>query len=104
MRIQKSVSRNQRRRLSGMFEDELVPCFLIGQLARDDRHADDIRGDEIVAHALSICRMGHDLVGGRFVRVDCRDICGLVDFYARNGFRRLQVDDRTGLLQMVRFL
>jgi hypothetical protein len=104
MRVQKGVSRTQRRRLNGIFEDDLVPCFLIGQLARNDQYPEEIGGDEIVAHAMSICKMGHDLVGGRFVRVDCRDIPGLVDFYERNGFRRLQTDDKTGLLQLVRFI
>jgi len=104
MRIQKGVSRTQRKRLNGIFADDLVPCFLIGQLARNDQHPEEIGGDEIVAHAMSICKMGHDLVGGRFVRVDCRDIPGLVDFYERNGFRRLQTDDKTGLLQLVRFI
>jgi hypothetical protein len=49
-------------------------------------------------------KIAHDLIGGRFVRVDCKNIPQLVEFYKANGFGELQTDDKTGLLQLVRFL
>jgi len=81
-----------------------VPCYLIGQLAKNDQYAGCTNGNEIVAHAIHVCGAGHELIGGRFVRVDCRDSRRLVEFYRRNDFTPLQKDEASGLLQMVRYL
>lgn len=102
--IDDRVSRTQRRRLNGIFEDHDVPCYLIGQLGKDDRHVGETDGTQILVRAIQACCTGHDFLGGRFVRVDCRNARGLVQFYCTNGFRLLQADDRTGLLQLVRYL
>lgn len=104
MKIQKSVTKSQRRKLSGIFTDKVVPCYLIGQLAKNDPYSDEIEGNELVEYAMGMFKTVHDLVGGRFARVDCKDIAFLVDFYKENGFRKVQTDDKTGLLQLVRFL
>jgi len=104
MKIQKSVSKAQMRRLNGIFADDEVPCYLIGQLAKNDPYCEEINGKELIEYAMSIFKIGHDLVGGRFVRVDCRNIARLTDFYKQNGFRQLQMDGETGLLQFVRFI
>lgn len=104
MDIQESVAKSQRRRLSGIFEDKVIPCYLIGQLAKNDPYSDEIEGNELIEYAMVMFKTVHDLVGGRFVRVDCKNIPCLVDFYKENGFRKLQTDDKTGLLQLVRFL
>ncbi len=104
MKISDTVSKTTRRRLSGIFEDSETPCYLIGQLAKNDIYEGDIQGKELIEYALSMFKIAHDLVGGRFVRVDCKNIPHLVDFYKANGFGELQTDDKTGLLQLVRFL
>lgn len=104
MKIKDTVSRSQRRKLSGIFEDRETPCYLIGQLAKNDPHREHIRGRELVEYALNLFRTAHDLVGGRFVRVDSKNTPCLVDFYQACGFRKLQTDAKTGLLQLVRFL
>ena len=104
MKIRDTVSRSRRKRLSGIFEDSETPCYLIGQLAKNDTYEGDIQGKELIEYALSMFKIAHDLVGGRFVRVDCKNIPHLVEFYKANGFGELQTDDKTGLLQLVRFL
>ena len=104
MKIKDTVSRTKRKKLCGIFEDRETPCYLIGQLAKNDPYRGDVQGKELVEYALGMFRTAHDLVGGRFVRVDCKNIPCLVDFYKVNGFRELQTDDKTGLLQLVRFI
>ena len=83
--------------------NEDVPCFLIGQLGKNDRHRGKIAGSELIDYAMNFLERGHDLVGGRFVSVDCRDDERLVRFYKENGFIQVQSDDETTLCQMVRF-
>ncbi len=46
----------------------------------------------------------YDLIGGRFVLIECNDHPKLISFYERNNFVRLQKDGEDGLVQMVRFL
>lgn len=70
---------------------------------KNDRYRDKITGSELVDYAMNFLEKGHDLVGGRFVRVDCREDERLIRFYEENGFMRVQMDDEPGLLQMVRF-
>lgn len=101
--IQKDVSNSMRKRLNGIFMNDDVPCFLIGQLGKNDRYWDKITGSELIDYAMNFLQKGHDLVGGRFVRVDCREDERLIRFYEENGFMRVQMDDEPGLLQMVRF-
>ena len=102
-RMQKEVSNSMRKRLNGIFMNDDVPCFLIGQLGKNDRYWDRIEGSELIDYAMNFLERGHDLVGGRFVRVDCRNDERLIGFYEENGFMRVQMDDESGLLQMVRF-
>jgi hypothetical protein len=92
-----------RKRLNGIFMNDDVPCFLIGQLGKNDRYWDKIEGSELIDYAMNFLEKGHDLVGGRFVRVDCREDERLIRFYEENEFMRVQMNDESGLLQMVRF-
>lgn len=102
-RIQKDVSNSMRKRLNGIFMNDDVPCFLVGQLGKNDRYRCKITGSELIDYAMNFLEKGHDLVGGRFVRVDCREDERLIRFYEENGFMRVQMNDESGLLQMVRF-
>jgi len=72
-------------------------------LGKNDRYWDKITGSELIDYAMNFLEKGHDLVGGRFVRVDCREDERLIRFYEENEFMRVQMDDESGLLQMVRF-
>jgi len=45
-----------------------------------------------------------DLIGGRFVMLECHEIEKVVDFYKRQGFESLQYDEADKYLQMIRRL
>ena len=83
-RIQKDVSNSMRKRLNGIFMNDDIPCFLIGQLGKNDRYWDKIEGSELLDYAMNFLEKGHDLIGGRFVRVDCREDERLIRFYEEN--------------------
>lgn len=102
--IDASISRSLRRRLDGIFLNESVPCYLIGQLAKNDLFVSRIEGFELLRMAEAFVSRAHDLVGGRFIRVDCENKPKVVHFYAANGYKELQTDVSTGLCQMVKFL
>ena len=101
--IQGTVSRTKRKELDGMFDNKNVPCYLIGQLAKNHKFKGEIDGRELVDYAMNMFRVGHELVGGRFVRVDCKKNDCVVRFYENNGFHRLQ-ENEDGLLEFTRFL
>lgn len=103
MRISKGVSRTKIRKLNGIGERRDVPCYLIGQLGKNDDYSGEIDGTRLITYAMSFLMNGHEQLGGRFVRVDCRDIAALCEFYERNGFVRYQQDRESGLMQLVRY-
>lgn len=75
-----------------------VGCYLIGQLARNDSYENsDISGDEILAFAKDKLIETRDIVGGRFVAIDCAK--ELIPFYERNGF--VTVNQHADLFTMV---
>lgn len=103
-----SISGNLRKRLAGMFYSPTmssyhVPCFLIGQLAKNDRFCNEIMGCDIVMYAIDALNIAHVNVGGRFIKVDCEDSVGLIRFYRDNGFVFVQKDPRSGMVEMVMF-
>lgn len=103
MKISKEVSRSKVRKLNGIGERLDVPCYLIGQLGKNDEYSDDIDGNRLISYAMSFLQNGHEQIGGRFVRVDCRDVDALCKFYKRNGFTSYQRDRESNLMQLVRY-
>jgi len=101
--IKDAVSKSMKRKLNGIFSDDRVPCYLLGQLGKNDRFKDEVSGDDILNGALSVLLDAHELIGGRFVRVDCKDIDDVLDFYKRNNFTLLP-DKEDGYNQLVRFI
>jgi hypothetical protein len=73
-------------------------------LAKNDLHKEEIVGKELVQMALGILMDARDLVGGRFVLVDCQDKPPIKNFYLSNGSRILKRDPEKGMCQMVRYL
>jgi len=102
------ISGNLRRRLVGMYYAPTmafhnVPCFLIGQLGKDDRSCDEIEGRELIRYAFDALEIAQVKVGGRFIKVDCEDSAGLIRFYTENGFIPIQKDPRSNMVEMVMF-
>jgi len=103
MKIKSHVSKTMNKKLVGMFQNDEAPCYLIGQLGKNDRYYDEIEGRELVNLAMDIIRIGQRAVGGRFVRVDTKKNDRLNRFYEENNFKIVQNDDKSGLIQFVRF-
>ena len=103
--IREGVTKTFRKKLNGIFNDDSVPCYLIGQLARSDSCPKEaLDGEEILNYALNVLLDAHELIGGRFVRVDAKECNGLLSFYKENGFRLLPDKEEHGYCQLVRFL
>ena len=103
MRIPEGISNSLKRKMRGFGRNSAstVPCFLLGQLAREDStpkgmfsFADIV--DMVTGYALHV----QEYVGGRFISLDCTD--ELVSLYESNGFQRINKTD--DLNQMIMFI
>ncbi len=108
MNVPDPISNSLHKRLHGLYFSKDVklralPCYLIGQLGKDDRYPERTTGDELLKKACQTVLGAQHAVGGRFIKIDCEDIPALVDLYQRNGFRAVQNDVSSGLLEMVLF-
>ena len=103
MKVRPHISKTMKKKLDGIFQNDEVPCYLIGQLGKNDSHSLDIEGSELIEHAMDIIRIGHGAVGGRFVLIDAKRNDKLIRFYEENGFKKVQEDDTSSMIQLVRF-
>lgn len=80
-----------------------IPCYLIGQLAKNSAVQDSVSGALLLDEALSIIKSAVKRVGGRFVLVECRDDPHLRRFYSDNRFDVFDTipDEHTPMLQMI---
>lgn len=102
--IKPEVSSNNRRKLNVMLKKPIVPCYVLEQLGKNDAYREDILGSEIIEHAMRYLKSAHKIVGGRFVRIDCKDNKHLISFYERNGFEFIQKNEEGDPLQFMRRL
>ncbi|NLX47591.1 MAG: hypothetical protein GXY70_05445 [Euryarchaeota archaeon] len=103
------ISKNTMRRLVGMYFDPKskevqVPCYLLGQLGKNDEVAGSLSGDELMQIAMQAIQDSHRVIGGRFVKVDCADREGLLRFYGSHGFRAIQHHQADEMTELVCFL
>ena len=117
----KSISETQRKRLRkfAMYDPRTkayhLSAPLIAQLGKNYSNGYDslLSGDEILSIACDKVKGVQDVLGGRYVYLECEDKPVLTEFYARNGFcefdrRKLDRDetDLEGdyLVQLLRYL
>ena len=106
LKLPESTSASQIRRLDGLYARKgsepitEIPSFLIGQLAKNDTYTSSISGALLLEYALSAIASAEEIVGGRVVYIECRDIPQVVSFYETNGFKVLRQDPDDGLIQM----
>ena len=84
-----------------------VPCYLIGQLARNDScSTTDLSGDSIMGEAIAVIDMVYNAVGGRYVMVECRDNEKLKSYYSKNDFKEFlkMPNEEQPMVQMLRRL
>lgn len=75
--------------------DHRIPCFLIGQLGRNDSFSHDtLPGNIILEKALAVLVDVKDQIGGKFVIVECED--HLIEMYESEnfGFRLFNTPNR----------
>lgn len=80
---------------------DFIPCFLIGQLGKDDNAT--INGRDILNEAMFSLQIAHRLLGSKFVLVDAINHHKVIDFYERNGFKQLPKSENEDTIKMVRF-
>jgi hypothetical protein len=71
-----------------------IPMPLIAQLGKNYSVSltGAITGDELLSIACDKVFALQRELGGRFVYLECEDVPFLIDFYARNGFRRIETE------------
>jgi len=81
-----------------------VPCYLIGQLAKNSSAGDAVSGAKLLGYAMQIIASAARYVGGRYVLIECRDNQHLRKFYVDNGFAEFDKipDDSVPMVQMIR--
>lgn len=103
--IDDTVSKEKIKKLDGLSKNKTeLPAYLIGQLGKNDKYKDFISGEDVINYAMDVINQVHELLGGRFVLIECNNNQKLIDFYKRNEFIWLQQDGSDGLIQMIRFL
>ena len=106
LKIPEGMSVTQIKRLDGLYSKRggetitEIPSFLIGQLAKNDLFSTNISGSLVLEYALSVISAAEELVGGRVVYIECRDIPQIITFYKQNGFKIFRRDPDDGLVQM----
>ena len=114
------ISKNMQRRLSkfGHYNEETksyyISAQLIGQLGKNKNYVNLITGSELLRLACETVKEVQNIVGGKFVYLECEDKERLKEFYKTNGFydfgqRQLdrdELDDFCGtyLIQMLKYL
>ncbi|MBE3554853.1 MAG: hypothetical protein IMW85_07675 [Thermicanus sp.] len=110
LKIPNGVAASQIRKLDGLYAKKgsqiltEIPAFLIGQLGKNDKFANQITGDELLEYALSLIGKAQNIVGGRVAFIEFQDKPKLIEFYSRNGFMLFRKDPDDGLVQMIRRL
>lgn len=90
-------------RIDGFSKDvQAVGIILIGQFGKDEVQARDISGKELLEICLHTVIKAKDVIGGRFVMLECLDVPQVISFYNANDFKLLQKDSRDMYLQLVR--
>ncbi|MCL2053505.1 MAG: hypothetical protein FWG90_03560 [Oscillospiraceae bacterium] len=100
-----TVSKSKAKNIDGFSKDvRAVGIILIGQFGKDLLTASEINGDELFNLCLDTVYSAKNIIGGRFVMLECLEIDKVVSFYRKNGFEPLQYDKNDKYLQMVRRL
>lgn len=98
-----SISITKVKKLQGFGKIErVIPVILIGQLGKNDHYRNETSGKYILEQIFLIIQRIQYFAGGRLVVVECQEEPKLRDFYERNGFDFLQLQN--GYLQFIKRL
>lgn len=81
-----------------------VPCYLIGQLAKNSALPGVVSGAELLKYALQMIASAAQYVGSRYVLIECHDDPHLRKFYTDNDFAEFDMIPDAGMpmVQMIR--
>jgi hypothetical protein len=79
------------------------PVYLIGQVAKNDTYKNEISGEAIIDHAISVISFAQDKVGGRVVLVECENVPYLLDFYKKLNFKVIK-EDADKYVQLIKWI
>jgi len=81
-----------------------VPCYLIGQLAKNSSAESVVSGAKLLGYAAQVIASAVKYVGGRYALIECHDDPHLRKFYTDNGFEEFDTipDDDIPMVQMIR--
>ena len=115
-----NVSKNTYKRIYHFSDDAendscTIAAILIGQLGKNYKDGNDtvIDGSELLQMAIDKVKKAQNIIGGKFVYLECENNRKLIEFYERNGFvsfgrRELDKDEDNingrYLIQMIRYL
>jgi len=105
--LREEISKSVRRNLDGLGNKEgsTFVVYLIGQLGKNDAYCSEINGKEIIKCAIDTIIEAYEIVGGRYILVECEPIPKLRTLYENNGFTFLQESiDNDSLIQFIRFI
>ena len=103
MVIPENISKSLKKKMQGLgrYSAETVPCFLLGQIAREDTTPRNmLHLSDILDIAINYVLNAQDIIGGRFISLDCID--DLVPLYEKHGFQKIGKTD--ALNQMIMFI
>ena len=104
------LSSNQRKQLDGLsakIHGEKIkdfPCYLIGQLARNDNLTkENLPGEDLIQFAFDVIAQANEIVGGRIILIECKNEEKLISFYKNAGFRILSKESvgNNDMVQMI---
>lgn len=89
--------------LDGYKDDiQTIPCFLIGQVGKSDRHEAFKIGEYILADAVEIINLAQQALGGRFILLDAINQPKVIAFYQQNTFFSIEEDEGQESIKMIK--
>ena len=84
-------------------ELEVIPIYLLGQIARDEKYDNSVLpGPIMLKYIFAIILYTKKLLGGRVLLAECADAPELRTFYEENRFTLLQQRQDSKLLQYIK--
>lgn len=96
------ISKELKRKIANDKNALMATGYLIGQLGKNDKYREYIKGEEILSVAMEVISDLHERLGGRFVYVECEDHPKLISFYERNHFKIVQKRELVQLYRRLR--
>ncbi|MEO2116897.1 MAG: hypothetical protein ABGW92_00615 [Methanocaldococcus sp.] len=103
LKIVDDISKKTLKKLDGISKEKReFPIYLIGQLGKNDKFWNEIKGSRILQEAIDTICNANEIVGGRVILIETLNNEKLIKFYEENGFKILQkrldkkIDKETG--------